>query len=149
MARHVAHVRWRRGDGGFLYDEFDRDHEWLLGDGVRVPASAAPEFLGDGRRADPEEAFVAAISACHMLSFLALCARKRIAVDSYEDRAVGRLEPRDDGRLAVTRVALHPEIHFHGEPPENAALAEIHRLAHRECFIANSVRTEIVVERLR
>ena len=149
MPEHVARIHWERGDADFLYDEYHRDHEWTLGDGVRVPASAAPEFLGDGRRADPEEAFVAALSSCHMLSFLAICARKRITVDGYTDRAVGRLEKRDDGRWAVTRVALFPEIRFHREAPADAVLSELHRLAHRECFIANSVRTEVIVKRLR
>lgn len=149
MSEHIATVRWRRNDSGFRYEEYSRDHDWVLGEDVGVPASAAPEFLGSGRRADPEQALVAAISSCHMLTFLALCARKRIVVDSYDDRAVGRLDKGDEGRMSVTRVVLSPRIDFAGEPPDDEVLEKLHERSHHECFIANSVRTEISLNRLR
>lgn len=143
MSRHEAQVTWRRKTEGFAYSEYDRSHEWRFPGGVTVPASAAPEFLGDGARVDPEEAFVAAVSSCHMLTFLAICARKRLVVDRYADHAVGHLEKNHEGKLAVTRVELFPVVAFAGAPPKPSVLASLHELAHKECFIANSVTTEI------
>lgn len=145
MSEHHATIAWRRQTPGFAYPDYNREHEWRLGNGVVVRASAAPAFLGDGRSADPEEAFVAAVSSCHMLTFLAICARRRITVDAYTDAAVGFLEKNAQGRLAVTRVELRPRIDFAGPPPDAGLLERIHHRSHEECFIANSVRTEIRV----
>ena len=146
MSEHQATVSWRRETPDFTFDSYDRDHRWQFPGGCEVAASAAPAFHGSALRVDPEEAFVASISSCHMLSFLAIAARRRLVVDRYVDRAVGTLEKNEQGRLAVTRVVLHPEIEFGGEPPSTEAVAKLHDLSHRECFIANSVRTEIAVE---
>tara|TARA_B110000438_G_scaffold206429_1_gene198131 strand:+ start:224 stop:580 length:357 start_codon:yes stop_codon:yes gene_type:complete len=111
-----------------------------------VRASAALEFLGNADRVDPEEAFVASISACHMLTFLAIAAKRRFVVDTYSDNAVGYLEENDEGRMAVTRVELRPEIAFSDETfPTPDQIDSMHHMSHRECFIANSVSTEIVV----
>ena len=110
-------------------------------------ASAAPEFLGRAELPNPEEALVAALSSCHMLTFLAVAARKRLVVNSYEDEAVGVMAKNEDGRLAVTRVVLRPRIVWGGErTPTAEEIARMHEISHRECFIANSVRTEVVVE---
>ena len=112
-----------------------------------MAASAAPDYKGDPGRVDPEAALVAAISSCHMLTFLALAAKKRFVVDSYVDDAVGFMEKNQEGRVAVTRVTLRPAIAFGGERrPSPADLDKLHHQAHEHCFIANSVRTEISVE---
>ena len=145
MAEHHATIVWRRATDGFAYDEYNREHEWRFGSGRAVPASAAPQFRGNGENVDPEEAFVAAISSCHMLTFLAICARRRITVDRYVDNAVGYLEKNAENRLAITRVELQPDIRYSGAPPSEADLHKLHERAHHECFIANSVNCEITV----
>ncbi|MGZ5924856.1 MAG: OsmC family protein [Rhizomicrobium sp.] len=148
MSEHHASIRWKRTSADFTYDSYNRAHEMRFNEGtIVVPASAAPAFKGDIDRVDPEEAFVAALSSCHMLTFLALCARKRLVVDSYDDDAVGVMEKGSDGKLWVSRVTLRPRIRFAaGTSVEPAALAEIHHKAHGECFIANSVKTDVSVE---
>jgi organic hydroperoxide reductase OsmC/OhrA len=148
MSEHVVDVSWSRGEHEFTYESYSRDHEWRFDGGVTVPGSANPAYLGtDSGTVDPEEAFVAALSSCHMLTFLAIAAKKRLVVDSYVDHAVGVMAKNEAGRMAVTRVTLHPEIVFAGEAPDEAALDRLHHLSHQECFIANSVTTEVVVEK--
>jgi organic hydroperoxide reductase OsmC/OhrA len=146
MSEHRATVSWRREGADFDYASYPRRHVWRFGGGVEVPASAAPAYHGDAERVDPEEAFVAAVASCHMLTFLAVAARRRRVVDAWEDAAVGYMEENEDGRLAVTRVVLRPRIVFAGDPPSEAELERLHARAHKECFIANSVRTRISVE---
>jgi organic hydroperoxide reductase OsmC/OhrA len=146
MSDHHATVAWKRQTGSFRYEDYNRDHTWTFENGLVVEASSAPRFLGSADRVDPEEAFVASISACHMLTFLAICARRRIIVDRYDDEAVGHLEPNAEKKLAITRVELHPRVTFaEGHEPTPEALSVIHERSHRECFIANSVTTEITV----
>jgi organic hydroperoxide reductase OsmC/OhrA len=148
MSVHRAAVRWRRTSADFTYDTYNRAHDVLFKDGAIVLAgSAAPAFKGDADRVDPEEAFVASLSSCHMLTFLAICARKRLVVDSYEDDADGHLEKGSNGRLWVARVTLRPRVRFaKGSSVDAATLADIHHKSHEECFIANSVKTEVAVE---
>ncbi len=146
MTEHHAQVHWQRTSTDFTYNSYNRAHDVLYkGGSVALPGSAAPEFRGDADRVDPEEQFVASLSACHMLSFLAIAARKRIVVDSYEDKAVGYLEKGNDGRLRITRVILRPSVRL-ADNGASAAIAEIHHLAHETCFIANSVTTSVAVE---
>jgi organic hydroperoxide reductase OsmC/OhrA len=147
MSEHHAGVRWKRSSPDFSYDTYNRAHDVIFKDGVIVlPSSSAPAFKGDADRVDPEEAFVSALSSCHMLSLLAICARKRLSIDSYEDDAVGFLEKGESGRLQITRVILHPKIVFTpGVNMNEKLLAEIHHQAHVECFIANSVKTDVTV----
>jgi organic hydroperoxide reductase OsmC/OhrA len=145
MSEHVASLRWERGGVEFSYDTYSRDHVWRFDSGIEVRASANPIYLGSGEAVDPEEAFVASIASCHMLSLLAIAARKRLVVESYADRAVGVMSENDQGRLAVTSVALHPQIVWAREAPADDVVARMHELAHRECFIANSVKTAITV----
>lgn len=147
MSQHPATIRWKRESPGFAYDSYNRAHHWEFDGGVEVAASAAPEFRGDPERVDPEEAFVASLASCHMLTFLALAARKRLVVDHYTDHAVGFMEKNGDGKLAITRVVLRPKIEFGGDsPPAKEVVAKLHELSHEQCFIANSVRTSITVE---
>ena len=147
MSLHRATIRWERGGAPFTYDAYLRDHQWRFDGGVEVPASAAPDFKGNAERVDPEAAFVAALSSCHMLTFLAIAARKRFVVDRYEDDATGTLEKNADGKLAVTKVVLRPCVAFSGDkPPTTEQIAELHEAAHEHCFIANSVLTTVTVE---
>jgi organic hydroperoxide reductase OsmC/OhrA len=146
MSEHKATITWSRGGKDFGYKSYSRDHVWKFGGGAEVPASAAPAYLGNPQRVDPEAALVAALSSCHMLTFLALASNKGFVVDSYEDEAVGHVEKNAQGKLAVTRVELRPKIVFGGEKKPAAADMEwLHEKAHRECFIANSVTTEVRV----
>ena len=114
---------------------------------ITVRASATPAYLGSESCVDPEEAFVASLSSCHMLTFLAIACKKRFTVDGYRDQAVGILGKDQAGRLAMTRVTLRPQVRFGGEKtPTPEELAQMHDQAHHACFIANSVKTEVVVE---
>ena len=147
MSEHKANIKWTRGSVDFAYKTYSRDHTWRFDNGIEVPASAAPAYLGNAQRVDPEAAFVAALSSCHMLTFLALASNKGFVVDSYEDSAIGHLEKNGGGKLAITRVELHPKIIYGGaKQPTPADLEWLHDKAHRECFIANSVTTEVRVE---
>jgi organic hydroperoxide reductase OsmC/OhrA len=146
MSEHKAHIAWQRGDREFTYDTYSRDHTWRFDGGVEIVGSAAPGFLGNPEHVDPEEAFVASVASCHMLTFLAIAARKRFVVDRYEDEAVGHMEKNDRGKLAITRVLLRPAIRFGGaKTPTPDEITQLHHQAHENCFIANSVRTEIEV----
>jgi len=145
VSSHRATIEWALGDGSFTYEAYPRDHVWPFEGGERVAAAAAPGYLGSADRVDPEEAFVASLSSCHMLTFLALATKNRLTVRSYRDEAVGVLEKDDRGRLAVTRVTLSPAIEWGGDAPEQATVDRLHHQAHEHCFIANSVLTEVVV----
>ncbi len=146
MSEHKAMITWSLGDAEFTYDTYSRAHTWTYENGLEVAASAAPQFLGDADRVDPEAAFVAALASCHMLTFLAIAARKRIVVTDYRDSAVGHLQKNEEGRLAVTRVVLQPRVTFRDEEPSAETLDKMHALAHRNCFIANSVLTKIELD---
>jgi len=146
MSEHKANIVWARNGADFGYKTYPRDHVWRFDNGVEIAGSAAAAYLGNPQRIDPESAFVAALSSCHMLTFLALASNKGFIVDSYEDAAVGHLEKNASGKLAVTRVELHPKIVYSGaKHPNDSDLEWLHDKAHRECFIANSVTTEVKV----
>jgi organic hydroperoxide reductase OsmC/OhrA len=146
MSEHKATIRWQNSGGQMDYVSYSRDHTWDFEGGPSVAASAAAAYRGGPGRVDPEEALVASASACHMLTFLAIASRKRLVVATYEDAAVGHLEKDAEGRLAVTRIELRPRIRFApGTTVPAEDLARMHETAHRECFIANSIRTEVTV----
>lgn len=142
MAEHRIALNWERGDIPFTYDTYPRNHSIAFKGAAPVIFSAAPAYRGDAGKGDPEDMLVAALSSCHMLSFLAIACKKKITVKSYEDDAVGFLE-NDGGRLWMTRVILRPLIKSSADA---ATLAQIHHLAHDACFIASSVKTEVVIE---
>jgi len=145
MSEHKATIRWSRDGKDFTYKTYSRDHVWVA-NGNEIPASATPQYLGNPNRVDPEAALVSALSSCHMLTFLAVAAGKGFVVDSYEDEAVGHLEKNANGKFAVTRVELHPKISFGGaKQPTAEELDALHDKAHKECFIANSVTTDVKV----
>ncbi len=146
MSEHIADIVWKRETESFAYENYDRTHAWRFDNGLEVKAAAAPGYLGDPACVDPEEAFVASVSSCHMLTFLAIASRKRLTVDSYEDHAVGHMSKNAGGRVAITRVDLNPKVVFAaGVDVDAATLEKLHHSAHENCFIANSVTTDISV----
>jgi organic hydroperoxide reductase OsmC/OhrA len=147
MSEYRVTVAWRRESDDFSYASYNRSHIWRVGEHSTIQASAAPEYKGDGERIDPEEALVAALSSCHMLSFLAIAARKRLTVDRYEDDAVGRMAKNEQGKFWVSHVILRPRVAFgEGVTVSRATLDQLHHMSHEECFIANSVKTQVDVE---
>lgn len=151
MSTYTATVRWsREGAEGFAKGQYSRAHEWAFDGGAVVPASASPHVVpkpwSDEAGVDPEEAFVASLSSCHMLFFLDFARRAGFVIDSYVDGADGVMEKNADGRMAMIRVTLRPRIGWGGEAPDERQLAELHHKAHEACFIANSVTTEVKVE---
>jgi organic hydroperoxide reductase OsmC/OhrA len=142
MSEHRIALSWNDGGRPFTYETYPREHEIVFKDGQKITASASPTYRGDGIHGDPEDMLVAALSSCHMLSFLAICTKKKITVQSYEDDAVGFLE-NDGGKLWITRVILRPKV---VSDADAAVLDTVHHLAHDACFIANSVKTVVVVE---
>jgi organic hydroperoxide reductase OsmC/OhrA len=146
MSEHKVTLRWERGGAEFSYQKYPRDHTWTFDGGHTMTASAAPAYRGNPANVDPEEAFVASLSSCHMLTFLAIACKQKFVLDSYEDEAVGQMEKNADGKLAITRVELRPQIRWSGNRiPSAEELAKMHHAAHDECFIANSVRTRVTV----
>ena len=145
MSEHRATVRWQNSCSAMDYDHCSRDHEWSVKEGrLTVPVSSSPAYKGNPDRLDPEDALVAALASCHMLTFLAIAARKRLVVQAYADAAVGWLEMNAEGQMAVTRVELRPVVRFApGTALSAADYAKLHEKAHRDCFIANSVRTSV------
>ncbi len=146
MSEHVAEIVWTRTSESFAYDHYNRAHDWRFDGGVTVPGSAAPAFKGDPTHVDPEEAYVAALCSCHMLTFLAIAAKKKLTVDAYSDRAVGRMDKNASGKLAITSVDLHPHVTFApGVEVDAATMKKMHHDAHENCFIAQSVKTLVIV----
>jgi organic hydroperoxide reductase OsmC/OhrA len=150
MAIHTANVKWTASEGeDFLKGRFSRVHTVSFDGGTVVPASASPRIVGKwGIEAavDPEEMLVAALSSCHLLSFLHLARLAGFAVAAYDDHAEGVLEEIAPGRQAVTKVALRPKIEWAGTAPKKQELDRLHHEAHQICFIANSVKTQVTVE---
>ena len=150
MATHHATIRWSASPGeDYAKGQYSRAHEWRFDGGAVVPASASPHVVpapwSDAAGVDPEEAFVASLSSCHMLFFLDFARRAGVVVTSYEDEAEGVMEKSSDGRVQTTKVTLRPRIAF-GGTPDPATLDDLHHKAHEACFIANSVTAEVVVE---
>jgi organic hydroperoxide reductase OsmC/OhrA len=152
MSSYTATVRWSGDDPeAYRKGRYFRGHEWAFDGGTVVPASASPDNVPPGTAneagVDPEEALIAAISSCHMLFFLDYARRAGFAISSYVDEAVGVLEKRDDGKIAVTKVTLRPKIAWAGDKQPSAdEIADLHHRSHEDCFIANSVTTEVTVE---
>lgn len=145
MSEHKTSLSWKRGDAGFGYKEYPRAHQWEFPrSGQSLNASAAPSYLGDADRADPEEAFTTALASCHLLTFLAIASMSGFVVDSYEDEPVGFLDKAEDGKPWLAKVEMHPRITFSGEKQPTAEdIERLHQKAHHECFLARSVKTEI------
>ncbi|HKA89630.1 MAG TPA: OsmC family protein [Haliangiales bacterium] len=149
MAEYFANVTWRRGDDPFLGQRYHRRHTWRFDGGAEVPASASPHVVRAPWSApdavDPEEAFVASLSSCHMLFFLSFAARAGFVVDAYEDDAVGVVGKTAAGKEAVVSVTLKPRVTWRDRAPSADELAALHHEAHEHCYIANSVTTDVRV----
>lgn len=151
MADYVATILWGRQGAPFVDNRYSRAHLWRFDGGVEVPGSSSPHVvplpMSDPHAVDPEEAFVASLSSCHMLWFLSLAARQGFVVESYEDRASGTMGRNPEGKLAMTVVTLRPAVAFSEErQPTRQDLEALHHRAHEECFIASSVKTEVRCE---
>jgi organic hydroperoxide reductase OsmC/OhrA len=150
MTTYTATIRWNRSGATYADGCYSRGHEWAFDGGAVVPASSSPHVvpvpMSDPAGVDPEEAFIASLSSCHMLFFLDFARRAGFVVDSYADAAEGVMEKDAEGRMAMTRVTLRPRVEWSEDAPDEAALAELHHKAHNACFIANSVKTEVSVE---
>jgi organic hydroperoxide reductase OsmC/OhrA len=151
MPDFTATIRWQRGGQPFTDKRYSRRHEWHFDGGAVVPASSSPHAVrlpySDAAAVDPEEAFVAALSSCHMLWFLDIAARAGWVVDDYRDDALGVMAPNAEGKLAMTLVTLRPAVSFGGDrQPDAGQLHALHHQAHAECFIANSVKSEVRCE---
>ena len=152
MSTYTATIRWTRDPStDFARGQYSRAHEWSFDGGLTVPASPSPHVVptpwNDPSGVDPEEAFVASLSSCHMLFFVDYARRAGFVVDSYVDDAEGVLDKRADGKMAMTRVTLRPKITFSGaNPPTPEEIADLHHRSHEDCFIANSVTTEVTIE---
>ena len=151
MSAHSAEIRWSRGEQNFTDNRYSRAHPWHFDGGTVVPASSSPSVvplpMSKAAAVDPEEAFIASVSSCHMLWFLSITAKLGFTVDAYTDAAIGVMAKNSAGKLAITQVTLRPLVVFSGATlPDRTALEAMHHAAHEECFIANSVRSEIVIE---
>lgn len=150
MANYTATVSWTRGESeAFSDNKYSRGHEWSFDGGVRFRASSSPHVVprfSDPAGVDPEEAFVASLSSCHMLTFLYLAAKKGLVIDSYVDQAEGKMGKTAEGRFYISEVTLRPQVKWGAAPPDQATLDELHHKAHEECFIANSVVTKVTCE---
>jgi organic hydroperoxide reductase OsmC/OhrA len=150
MSDHRVTISWKRTSDEFAKGRYSREHTWEFDGGITVPASPSPSVVkppwSNPAYVDPEEAFVAAVSSCHMLTFLFLASRKGFIVDSYDDHAVGSMTKNERGEPWISIVKLHPTITFSGEKhPSPRELDELHHASHEQCFIAQSIKTEVIV----
>jgi len=153
MSEHTVTICWIRRDPDFVHGRYSREHSWRFDGGITVPASPAlssvPPPYSNPAAVDPEEAFVASVSSCHMLTFLSLASKQGLIVDRYEDRAVGHMTKNQRGVPWVSSIQLDPQIAFGGErQPTPDQVAALHHSAHDQCFIAASIRTEVTVGRV-
>ena len=148
--QYRASVKWSRGGAAFTDQRYSRGHAWSFDGGITVPASSSPLSVrlpySVAEAVDPEEALVAAVASCHLLTFLYVAAKQGYVVDSYADDAAGEMTRNERGKMWVSKVTLNPAIAFTGEKrPSQEQFDELHHLAHEECFIANSVKSEVIV----
>ncbi len=152
MSEYFAKISWSKAsDESYIDNKYCRGHEWSFDGGATVQASSSPHIVplpySVEENVDPEEAFIASLSSCHMLFFLSVAAKRRYVVDSYLDNAVGVMGKDQEGKVAMTKVTLRPHVQFSGEKqPTIEQLEKMHHQSHAQCFIANSVKTEIMTE---
>jgi organic hydroperoxide reductase OsmC/OhrA len=151
MSTYFAKIKWQREQQNFLDNQYSRGHTWHFDGGETVQASSSPHIvpvpMSVEANVDPEEAFVASLSSCHMLFFLSIAAKRRYVVDSYVDNAEGLMDNDKDGDMVMTKVTLKPDVRFSGDRvPKPAQIDKMHHQAHDLCFLAKSVKSEIVVE---
>jgi organic hydroperoxide reductase OsmC/OhrA len=149
MSRHKATIRWRGRGEDFVHGRYSREHTWSFDGGAVVPASASPSIVrppfANPAAVDPEEAFVASISSCHMLFFLRLASQRGYDVIAYDDTAVGEMTKNDQDVTWISAVVLSPRLQFGDRLPSDEEVRKMHELAHHQCFISNSVRTKVSI----
>jgi organic hydroperoxide reductase OsmC/OhrA len=151
MANYCAEVIWQRGEQDFLGNRYSRKHLLRFDGGLEVPGSSSPHVvplpMSDAAAVDPEEAFIASLASCHMLWFLSIAADQQFCVDSYQDAAIGVMTKNSAGKLFISRVTLRPAVEFSGAcQPTREQIEQMHHQAHEECYIANSVKSEVRCE---
>jgi organic hydroperoxide reductase OsmC/OhrA len=151
MSEHKATIIWNRTNPEFLAGKYSRQHTWTFDGGITIPASASPAVVAppwsNPAYVDPEEAFVASVSSCHMLTFLFLASQQGFLVDSYHDEAIGMMSRNERGAPWVSLIRLRPQITYSGDKrPTPTDEQHLHHLAHDQCFIANSIDSKIEVE---
>lgn len=146
MSQHHTTIEWQRAAHPTEAETFSRNHVATLNGGQKVTVSASAEYKGDPDASDPEQLLLTALASCHMLTFLAIADLKGFRVERYRDTPVAHLEKNAEGRMAVTRMALSPQVSFAGDrQPDDGDLAKLHAAAHRNCFIANSISAKVTV----
>lgn len=146
MSEHKVSLEWQHTLASPDASTFSRNHTVSFSDTVQAAVSSAPEYKGDPSCADPEKLLTGAVASCHMLTFLAIAEVKGLQVESYRDQATGFLEKGENGRPQITRIELHPQITFAGEgAPDEATIKRMHASAHKNCFIANSIKAKVEV----
>lgn len=151
MSEYYAKVVWARGsDESYIDNKYSRGHEWSFDGGATVPASSSPHVVplpySVEANVDPEEAFVASLASCHMLFFLGIAAKRKFVVDSYTDNPIGVMAADDSGKISMTKITLRPDVKFAGErQPTIEQLEKMHDQSHEQCFIANSIKSEVVI----
>jgi organic hydroperoxide reductase OsmC/OhrA len=153
MSEHTAVIEWKRNQAKFTDNQYSREHVWKFDGGTKILASSSPHVVpvpySNVSCVDPEEAFVASLSSCHMLWFLSIASKKKFIIESYTDHASGLMSKNDDKKLAITKVNLRPEVIFSGHNlPTPKQIKEMHDEAHNSCFIANSVKAEVFIKTL-
>jgi len=151
MSTYTAKISWKNDSPEtFTKNRYSRAHTWNFDGGIEVPASSSPHAVrlpfSVEEAVDPEEALVAAVSSCHMLTFLWVAAKKGFLIESYEDNAVGEMTTTDDGRQWISKITLDPQIVWGDKTPTAQELKELHHAAHEQCYIANSIKSEVVVK---
>jgi organic hydroperoxide reductase OsmC/OhrA len=137
-------LNWIRESSDFQYDHFNRGHTLRFSGNQNLKNSAAPEYLGNEDMANPEELIASALASCHMLTFLAVASKSGYTVNSYTDHATATLDKNEEGKMAITIIDLKPVISFQGPKiPDETQLKSLHEKAHRNCFIANSIKTKV------
>jgi len=152
MSKYTAKIVWQRGEQEHFIDQkYTRAHQWSFDGGACIAASSSPSIVplpySVEENVDPEEAFIASLSSCHMLFFLQLAAKNKLIVDKYVDQAIGVMAKDKNGKISMTKVTLRPHVQFSDDnQPSKAQLEQLHHQAHDQCFIANSVKTQVVTE---
>lgn len=152
MSTYTAKISWKNGSPeSFTKNQYTRGHMWSFDGGIEVPASSSPHSVrvpfSVEAAVDPEEALVASASSCHMLTFLWIAATKGFLIDSYEDNAVGEMTKGGDGKQWISKITLDPQIAWSGDKnPTSEEIAEMHHSAHEGCYIANSIKSEVMVK---
>ncbi|HXP62410.1 MAG TPA: OsmC family protein [Dongiaceae bacterium] len=151
MPEYKAIIRWNRSGPDFLKGKYSREHTWTFDGGMTVKASPSPHVVpapwSNAASVDPEEAFVAAVASCHMLTFVWLASRAGFVADSYEDEAVGVMSKNERGAWWMSTITLRPRLGWSGDKlPPPAEIEQLHHRAHEECFIANSIKTEVRIQ---